>query len=163
MAKQTILPFNISMDLLKTRIETQCVAVRNLWFPSRAEMMEWQASEKLMYVRWTGPLSLEMGLRQETMAAARMAPQWFVTVVPDAPTPTFRFHRGFPKYTQRLVAILAMSIGAWGFFVPIHWTGLWRGTALILLCTTFLAWYVGNQKLKQERSQLEHLFRDTTP
>ena len=159
-ANDTTVPFNISMDLFKVRIETQCVPVRNLWFPSRDEMMDWQGSEKPMYVRWTGSHSLEIGLRQETMAAARMAPQWFMTIHANDAEHRVRIRQGFPKYTKRLLGLLAISVGVWGFFVPLHWTDLWRGTAGIIVLTTFIAWYVGNQKLKRERNQIEQLLCD---
>lgn len=162
-AHDTTVPFTITMDLFKARIDALCVPVRNLWFPSRAEMMQWQESDKPMYVRWTGTHTLELGLRQETMAAARMAPQWYIKIHVKDSTHRVQIQQGFPKYTKRLVLLLTISIAAWGFFVPIHWTHVWYGTALIILCTTVLAWYVGNQKLKRERNHIEELLRDKNP
>lgn len=159
MASKTILLISEPLEHMRVRLDTHAVAVRDLWFPTRAEMIGWQESDKNLFVRWTHETSFETGFRQETMAAARLAPHWYVTIQPEKDSCVAEIHSGFPKITRNVLLFLAITMLAWGAVVSEQWTEVWWGTAATLSCTVLIAWVWGQRQLTAGWGQLEEVLR----
>jgi len=139
---------------LREKLNTMSFQIRDLWFPTRGEMMGWQESEKPYFVRWLAPDRFEMGIRQETTAAARLAPQWFCEMVIQPEHTQILFRLGFPHFTRNLLWGFAMCQGVWGLFATESWRIVWLGTSGILLLTISIAWFWGRQSLKIDWARL---------
>ena len=143
----------------KKQMEDIAVPVKDIWFPTRGELITWQESDLLYFVRWTGPEQFEAGVRQETMAAARLAPHWYCKITPAGERIQISFKAAFPKVTRNLIIGFTVFLAFWGIFADSGWRVVWFGTCGTLALTISIAWFWGLRALQLEYIRFEETLR----
>jgi hypothetical protein len=138
-----------SPETLKEKLDELAVSISDIWLPTRGEMIRWQDSDKRYFVRWTRSNHFEMGLRQETMAAARLSPLWAFTLQTGAGGLSLLVQQRFPRFTRNLLVGFGLCQLVWGVVAVDGWWSVWLGTSLVLILTVWLAWTVGHKALRQ--------------
>ena len=156
-----LLELNGTIESFRKQMEDIAVPVKDIWFPTRGELITWQGSDKRYFVRWTGPDQFEAGVRQETMAAARLAPHWYCQIDAQHERLRISFHQGFPRVTRNLIIGFTICLAVWGVFADTDWRVVWFGTCVTLGLTISVAWTWGLRALQLERTHFEETLRGT--
>jgi hypothetical protein len=169
MSLPAIITINTTVEDLHDTLAEGALVVRDLWFPSRREMMEWQDSSKQFYVRFKRPDRIELGLRLETPSAARLSPVWCLTVMPHEPD-TLQIHTKvrFPRPTRVALWCVALSLISWAGVLMVspghkteNWGAVWALSVVIIAGTSLIAWVKGKKLLTESSQTMLHLLTNT--
>lgn len=146
------------------RLRDRLFVIGDVWFPTRREMLEWDKSQAPLYLKWTRKGGFEIGLRLETVPAARVAPVLRGRLLPHGTGRTRVDARmTFPRLTWGVLATLFLLGVLWGTQIGLDlvngrthagWAvacGLYLGA---LVGGSALAWAWGRRQLLGEVSWL---------
>ena len=109
---------------VRTRLRTALLPMGSVWFPTRKELRDWEASELPLYVRWRGGNRLEVGPRLASMWASCFSPVLRGELRPDGEDQTtFAFQREFPRVTRAVLALWAVLLTGWGALLAVAVAG----------------------------------------
>lgn len=112
---------------MQRRLARQALVLGSLWFPTRAELLEWGRSGCPVYVRPLGAGRIAVGPRLGAMWASVFSPCFIGEVRPAGSGSEVIWARALPRLTKSVLAIWVVLVCAWGVAIAL---GLHPGGAL---------------------------------
>ena len=105
-------PIDASPTEVRQRLLRRLLGVRSVWFPTPAELREWDETTSPLYVRWSSATHFEIGPRLASMWAACFSPVWRGTLTGEDTT-TVTWSVALPRTTVALLVGWTVVLIGW--------------------------------------------------